>query len=465
MAESRVERDPASYRDPSGFVFRRDGVIHRQVNAPFADDWRAFADSGLYVALVDAHILVQHESVGIEAAAEPGAVDVIRPEPIPFLSFPYEWSFSQLADAARLTLRAQELALEHGMTLKDASAFNVQFIGSRPVLVDSLSFQRASDHAPWVAYRQFCEHFLAPLAVIAYRDPRAALLMRDLPDGIPVDLAARLLPARTWLRFGLASHVHLHAGAQRRAARQEGGPGEGTPAQPRRISTFQQRALLDSLRRTIDGLRWEPQTMWSGYERTTSYTADAAAAKRRLVSEHLDRFGGAWAWDIGANTGDFSQVAAAGGRRVVAVDADHGAAELHYRRLRERSDERVWSVVGDLLSPSPSLGWDLAERPSLFERANADVVLALALVHHLAMGGNVPLAAIAGTFARLGRHLILEFVPKEDPQVQRMLASRRDVFADYSLEAFRAALGPYFSVVSEDHIPGTERTLLALEHR
>jgi ribosomal protein L11 methylase PrmA len=467
MAETRVERDPASYRDPSGFIFRRDGVLYRQINAVFADDWRAFHDSGLYGALMEQRLLVAHESVGTDAAAAPGAVDIIRPEPIPFLSFPYEWSFSQLRDAALLTLRAQQIALERGMTLKDASAFNVQFIGSRPILIDSLSFERAEEGAPWVAYRQFCEHFLAPLALVAYGDARAALLMRDLPDGIPVDLASSLLPGRTRLRFGLLSHLHMHAGAQRRAARAQVATDAGgsPPARGRRMSSLQQRALLDSLRRTIDGLRWEPETTWSGYEGTTSYTPEAAQSKRRIVGEMLDRFGGEWAWDIGANTGDFSEIAASGGRRVVAVDSDPGAAELHYRRLRDRGDERIWSVVGDLRAPSPSVGWDLAERPSLFERGNADVVIALALVHHLAIGGNVPLGAIAATFARLAPRLIVEFVPKEDSQVQRMLATREDVFADYSLDHFRVALDRHYVAVTEESIPGSIRTLLALRLR
>lgn len=229
------------------------------------------------------------------------------------------------------------------------------------------------------------------------------------------------------------------------------------------MSSLQQRALLDSLRRTIEGLRWGTATTWSGYEGTTSYTPEAAEAKRRIVGEMLERFGGEWAWDIGANTGDFSEVAASGGRRVVAVDADPGAAELHYRRLRERGDERTWSVVGDLRSPSPSLGWDLTERPSLFDRANADVVLALALAHHLAIGGNVPMGAIAATFARLAPRLIVEFVPKEDPQVQRMLSTREDVFADYSLVGLKAAFRPSFTLVSESPIPGSTRTLLGFE--
>lgn len=460
MPEPRITRDPASYRDPSGFVFQRDGVVHRQVNASFEADWRLFTDSGLARELTDGGLLVPYESVGVEAAAAPGALDVIRPRQIEFLTFPYEWSFGQLRDAALLTLRAQELALERGMTLRDASAFNVQFVGARPILIDTLSFERYREGEPWVAYRQFCEHFLGPLALIAYRDPRLALLLGDLPDGIPVEMAAALLPGRTRLNLGLASHLHLHAGAQRRVRRDTPGA-----ARSPRMGRLQLRALIDGLRRTVEGLRWEPATTWSDYERTTSYSRASAEAKRRIVGELLDRLGGAWAWDIGANTGDFSDLAAGGGRRVVAIDADPGAAELHYRRLRTRGDDRIWSVVGDLRTPSPALGWGLAERPSLFDRANADVVLALALVHHLAIGGNVPLDQVATTLARLGPRVIVEFVPKEDPQVRGMLASRRDVFADYSVDGFRTALAPLFAVIGEEPIPETTRTVLTLQRR
>lgn len=208
--------------------------------------------------------------------------------------------------------------------------------------------------------------------------------------------------------------------------------------------------------------------MWTGYGRTTSYTREGADAKRRIVAEMLGTLGaaagtGAWVWDIGANTGDFSVIAADGRRQVVALDADPGAAELHYRRLRERGDERIWSVVADLRAPSPTVGWGLAERPSLFDRANADAVLALALVHHLAIGGNVPLPSVVDTFARLGPRLMVEFVPKEDPQVRRMLSARLDVFADYTLEAFRAALAERFRIVREERIPGSARILFAAE--
>ena len=188
-------------------------------------------------------------------AASPDAVAVIRPRELPLISYPYEWCFSQLREAALLTLELQRLALAAGLRLKDASAYNIQFDAGRPILIDTLSFEVGDPTEPWPAYRQFCEHFLAPLALIAYRDPRCGLMLRDFIDGIPVDLAARLMPARTRLRPGLLAHLHLHAGAQRRS--QAAGPtAEHRPA--RRMSKTGQEAILDSLRRTVEGLRWQP---------------------------------------------------------------------------------------------------------------------------------------------------------------------------------------------------------------
>ena len=221
-------RDPGSFRDPSGFVYRRDGVLLRQVNRVFADDWEAAVASGILARWQAAGRLVRHESVELAAAAEPErAIAVLRPEPVAFVSYPYEWSFGQLRDAGLLTLDLQEDAEKSGFTLRDASAYNIQFEGSRPILIDTLSLERRSGDEPWQAYRQFCQHFVAPLALMAHRDVRCGLMLRDHVDGIPLDLASTLLPGRTRLSTGLASHVHLHARAQRRYA-------GGRPAPARR---------------------------------------------------------------------------------------------------------------------------------------------------------------------------------------------------------------------------------------
>ena len=460
-------RDPGSYRDPAGFVYRRSGIIYRQIQASFADDWEHFTRAGLYDQLRDEGLILPHEEVDADLAAEPPAFCVIRPEALEFISYPYEWSFSQLKDAALLTLRAQTLAAESGMTLRDASAYNVQFQRGRPVLIDSLSFERAEEGRPWVAYRQFCEHFLAPLALMSRVDVRLGGLLRDHLEGVPLDLAARLLPGRTRFSLSLGPHIHLHARAQRQHADDgRAATGQAAGRSTATMSASRLATLIESLGSTIEGLDWAPVgTVWADYAEHTSYDDAATAAKEAAVAAALALAGGSRAWDLGANTGRYSRLAAERGYRVVALDVDPGAVERHYRRLRDEGRTDVLPLLADLGNPSPAQGWGSAERASLLSRADADVSLALALVHHLAIGANVPLSMIAALFARIAPSAIVEFVPKEDAMVQRLLASRRDIFPDYTIEGFRAAFRQEFEMVGEVPIEGTLRTLFHVRRR
>jgi hypothetical protein len=455
-------REPASYRDPSGFVFHRDGAVLRQINRSFSDEWQAFLASGLYEELSQANLLVAHEEAPLDHALTDDAHAVIRPRKLDFISYPYEWSFSQLQDAALLTLGVQERALARGMTLRDASAYNVQFQRGRPLLIDTLSFEPAVKGRPWFGYRQFCEHFLAPLALMAYQDVRAGLMLRDFLEGIPLDLAVSLLPGRTRLNFGLLTHLRMHAGAQRRAAK-AGSFDE--PTKERRVSSTGQRALLDSLRRTVEKLSYRPEgTTWSDYTTTTSYADEGARAKAEAV-ERLMRETEGPVWDLGANVGVFSRIAAGLDRRVLALDVDPAAVERNYLALRDEGEQRILPLLQDLANPSPALGWGLRERSSLVERAEDGTLLALALVHHLCIGRNVPLAALGAFLARLGRHLVLEWVPKTDPMTQRLLAVRDDVFHSYTLDGLRGAFTREFEIVEEVPIAASERVLLRLVRR
>ena len=350
------------------------------------------------------------------------------------------------------------------MRLKDASAYNIQLDAGRPILIDTLSFEAAAETEPWPAYRQFCEHFLAPLALMAHRDVRCGLMLRDFIDGIPLHLAARLLPGRTRLSLGLASHLHLHAGAQRRAANQPP-PVLGSPPRERRISATGQRALLDSLRHTVAGLKWKPTSHWTEYASTTSYSDAATASKGEIVREMLAAVGGSTAWDVGANTGVYSAMAADAGYRVIAWDQDAGSVEAHWLQVRGGSGPRILPLICDLANPSPAIGWALEERASFLDRGEPDVMLALALVHHLAIGNNVPLPGVARLFARMAPRAIVEFVPKDDPMTRRLLAARRDIFEHYSLDGFRAAFGESFRIVREGPIADSGRTIFLLERR
>lgn len=464
MPDGRVA---ASFRDPSGFVYRHEGRFHRQISRPFADAWRTASESGFFEAAMAAGELVRHESVALDAAREDGhpitddAIAVIRPDALPFISHPYEWSFSQLKDAALLTLSLQKRALDHGLWLKDASAYNVQFVDDRPIFIDTLSFEPYPAGEPWVAYQQFCRHFLAPLALIAHVHVDLSKLLRVHIDGVPLDLASRALPFRTRFKPGLLIHLHMHA---RTLATHADRPESAGSARARGISEAGLRGLVDSLESLVEKLDWKPTgTEWGDYYDATNYTDESMGRKAEVVTSFIERVDPKQVWDLGANTGRFSRLASQRGIFTVAADIDPAAVETNYREIRNSGERHLLPLVFDLTNPSPALGWDLSERESLPERGPVDLVLALALVHHLAIGNNVPLDRVARFMAGLARNLVIEFVPKSDSQVERLLATRADVFPDYTSEGFEAAFAAHFELVEAVPIEGSERTVYLFE--
>jgi len=454
----------ASYRDPAGFVFTRDGALYRQVNPAGRGDYDLLMSSGLYAALAGAGELIGHEEVDAGLSPDGRAYRVIRPSRVGFISYPYEWSFSQLRDAALLTLRLQKTAMRHGMSLKDATPYNVAFDGGRPIFIDTLSFERLEPGAPWVAYRQFCESFLAPLALMSHVNICLGRLLRSELEGVPLDLASALLPLRTRFRPGVLVHLHLHAAMQRRMSRPRP---SGPPAAPRRpLTRSAVPALVDSLERTVQALRWMPAgTVWGDYYERTNYSEAAFDHKRHLVDAALERLKPATVWDLGANDGTFSRLASRRGILTIAFDLDPAAVEKNYREVVRTRDRHLVPLLMDLTNPSASCGWAHAERASLESRGPADLALALALVHHLAIAHNVPLPRIAAYLASIARALVIEFVPKHDSQVQRMLASRKDVFAAYSQDAFEAAFAERFTIREAVPVRGSERVLYTMVRR
>ncbi len=454
-------RTTASFRDPSGFLFQSDGVLYRQVNRGYQADYDTLMESGLYQDLVDAQMLVRHDDVTGRFPTNTQRYRVIQPEPIPFISYPYEWCFGQLRDAGLLTLTIQRRALRYGMTLKDASAFNIQFIDGRPIFIDTLSFERYQEGRPWAPYRQFCQHFLAPLLLMSKRDIRLGQLWRFYLDGIPLDLASTLLGSYGYRSLGTWIHVRLHARAQRRFA--------APPASHARrlgVSRMALLGLLDSLESTIRRLTWSPAGItWSNYYCQTNYTVRAFAFKRSFVDEALHRYTPRTVWDLGANVGIFSRLASHRGAVTIAFDADPGAVEANYRRVVQTRETHLLPLCLDLTNPSSRAGWACEERMSLLDRGPTDMAFALALIHHLVIGNNVPLSSIAAFFARLCNILVIEFIPKTDSQVRSMLAARRDIFGSYDEANFREAFAHHFEQLSEARIPDSARSLYVLRVR
>ena len=325
------------------------------------------------------------------------------------------------------------------------------------MLIDTLSFTGYQDGSPWIAYGQFCRHFLAPLALMAYRDVRLAALLRTNIDGIPLDLASRLLPTRTRVKPGLVMHLHAHAASQKKHEK------AGRTAKRPTVSKKNLVGIIDSLRSVVQGLKWKlPVTEWGDYYDNTNYSDDSLLQKKKLVEDFLIRAEATTVWDLGANNGFFSRIASDRGLPTLASDIDPVAVELNYLDVRRNEETNLLPLVLDLTNPSPALGWAHSERMSFLERGPVDLVIALALVHHLAISNNVPLDQLARFFAEIGHWLILEFVPKRDSKVQRLLATREDVFPHYTEDDFEAVFSASFDVVEKSPVPGSERTLYLL---
>ncbi|MEM9952775.1 MAG: SAM-dependent methyltransferase [Chloroflexota bacterium] len=449
---------PSSFRDPAGFIYRKDNILYRQVTQQGAGDYDAFMKR-LYPALVERGLIVQHTEVSHEFAYSDDAHQVLRPELIPFISYPYEWTFEQLKDAALLTLRVQKIAMKLGFILKDASAYNIQFIGTKPIFIDTLSFAKYEVGQPWEAYQQFCQHFLAPLALASYRDPQLIRLLRNNVDGIALKIASQLLPWTTRLRPSIQMHIHFHARLQERSQK---GENDATNERKSKVATKSIENIVSDLQALVKSLQWTSDTTpWEDYYEGDSYIDIAFDNKKSLVKRYIDEVHPAIVWDLGANAGEFSQLT---NTTTIAWDFDEGAVQRHYQTLKAQSNETILPLVQDLMNPSPDIGWMNTERDGLLKRAQGtDLVMALALIHHIAIANNVPLASFAEFLSQIAPHAIVEFVPKSDAKVQLLLRDRRDIFPDYTQAGFEQAFSIYYDVVHAENIADSERILYLLK--
>jgi SAM-dependent methyltransferase len=456
--------DPGSFRDPDSRVFLAGDGVYRLLSERGRDDWLALREAAVFAEATAGGTLVATEAV--ERAAVPGldgepAAAILRHERIPFVSYPYEWTFGMLRDAALLQLDLLARALEDGLILKDSSPYNVQWRGAQPVFIDVGSFERLRPGEPWVGYRQFCMLFLYPLMLTAFRGVPFQPWLRGSLEGIAPADAARLLARRDRLRRGVMTNVVLHARLERRYAAVQGravkrelrGAGFGAELV---------KANVRKMRRLVERLSWAPDTTaWTQYGDDDGYAAADREAKAAFVRAAAARRPRRLVWDLGANDGDYARIAAdAGCAHVVAMDADHPTVELLYRALRGEDERRIVPLVVDVCDPSPGLGWRGRERAPLLDRGHPDLVLCLALVHHLAITRNVPLSDVVDWLHGLGGELVVELPTREDPMVQRLLAAKNEgAHGDYDLEAFERALGAAFEIRRREALPSGTRVL------
>ncbi len=450
--------EASSFRDSSGFLFHQDGKLYRQINQSYKDEYDHLIDSGLYSSLVDAKLLIPHEEVNIQPLVKEKGYKVIQPDFISFISYPYEWSFSQLKHAALTTLEIQKKALDYEMTLKDSSAYNIQFRNGKAILIDTLSFERYKEGQPWMAYRQFCSHFLAPLALMSHRDIRLNQLSRIYLDGIPLDLANKLLPMRTLSMFSLLSHIHLHAKTQKHYESKQ--TKVKKQSMPRRSFV----GIIESLYSGVSKLKWNPEgTEWADYYKDTNYSEAAFEHKKQIVKKFIEKIKPNSVWDLGANTGEFSRLASEMGINTISFDIDPAAVEKNYLNSIEKKETKLLPLILDLTNPSPNIGWNNNERKSLLQRGPVDTILALALIHHLAISNNLPLTKIVEFFKTTCNHLIIEFIPKTDSQVIRLLSTREDIFEDYTLKKFEDEFTKEFIIKEKINLDESGRTIYWME--
>lgn len=461
VKSQKTKREPSSFRDPSGYVYYRGKTVFRQVNRSYKKNFDLLYSSGLYKALVQQRYLLAHTRLAKKHSTSQNVYVTLSTDMIPFVSYPYEWTFSQLKDAALLTLQVQEMALQYGMSLKDASCYNIQFLDGKPVLIDLLSFQQYEVGRPWTAYKQFCQHFLGPLLLMSIVDVRLNQLLKIHLDGIPLDLVGKLLPKRTLFSFSIASHIHFHAKKQQQFANSQ-----KIYQTARSLSKIALLGIIDSLKTTISKLSYRKKgTEWGEYYTFTNYSDRAFKQKKKLVEKYIQIAKPKTVWDIGANTGEFSRIASQQNIFTVSADLDPIAVEKNYLHVKKHQEKNILPLIIDLTNPSPAIGWANIERQSLIERGPADLVMVLALIHHLAISNNLPLNNIADFCHKIGTFLIIEFVPKEDSQVIRLLSQREDIFGEYSQENFEKVFGQYFNLLKKKSIPGTKRFLYLMKRK
>lgn len=458
------EFDPGSFKDPEGRVFAHRGGIYRTLSQAAATRMRRLQDDGTLADLeargwLIASRVADAATEGLSTASVGDSV--MRHDRIETQTYPFEWSFDMLRDAALVTLDLIAHGLGRSLILKDSTAYNLAFHDGRMVFFDTLSIEPYEDGAPWDGYAQFCREFLFPLLLTSYRGVEFHPLVRGTLSGLPVRQFARLMGIRDTVRPGVLKHVVLQAKLERSF--------KDTDAEMR--SSFQTMkfsgamiaANVAGLRKLISGLSYSAgDSIWGDYAASHSYNASDEAVKREFVSAAVDRLAPGQLIDLGGNIGDYSLLVADRVARVLCVDIDPACVNTLYRRVREGGVTNVVPIVGDLLNPSPALGWNLTERRDLFTRVRSDAFLALALVHHLCIGGNIPLVQVVEALHRIAPSGVVEWVDKEDAMVRRMLRNRPDVFSDYTWETFRAELSRWFTVAETAETHGGARRLCLL---
>lgn len=461
-----VKRIAGSFRDPSGFVFFRNDEVFRSIDDECHTLLAELAGEGKLTQWVDRQLIVGTEFI------EPGDLfdelqnelpetkHFLRHERVPLVTYPYEWTVSMLADAGKHTIDLQIELLQNGCSLKDATAYNVQFVDGKPTMIDIASIEKPSRLDVWFALGQFLQMFVYPLLLTRKRGWDLRSYFQSNLNGRDIGSVARSFSVLERLSPGLLLDLTIPWWLHQMSEKRQGSKRE--VLEKNVTSTSAQIINLKRLRRKIEKLAsgYRTSGVWSDYTKICNYDEEADAAKKKLVRRILTQNKPAEVLDLGCNTGTYSFLAAECGARVTAVDGDHDAIEVLYRRLRANPTS-INPMVVDMGNPSPAIGYMNVERSSFLERSNPDCVMALALMHHLLVSANMSLDAICKQMHSITqRDLIIEFVPTDDSMFQRLMNYRVDLYQHINLDACLAAFENKFELLEQYPIAGSKRTLL-----
>ena len=453
--------EPGSFRDRNGRVLYHDGKVYRLLSRRSLADWQELSRSRFYSELVQEGHIVETRRVDFSVLPDfdaGGWAALLEHKRVPFVSYPYEWSFEMLRRAALLHLQLLSKSLLEDMILKDATAFNIQWSGTKPVFIDIPSFEQLPPGTPWMGYRQFCQLFLFPLFLQAHKNLPFHSWLRGSLDGISPESCRAVMSLRDLFRPGVFLHVHLQNRFQRRYA----GRKESTKGQLKELGfgkTMIQKNL-ESLQKVVERLKWEPlDSAWSAYAIQHTYQAADHQTKKEFVARATGVRRRSLAWDLGCNIGNFTRILARHSDYVVALDQDHVSIDRLFTRLSDESCRNVLPLVFNLADPSPDLGWRCSERKRLESRGSPDLILALALVHHVVIGANVPLSEFISWLSGFPAELVIEFVAKDDPMVQALLRNKADQYSEYDLGIFRRLLASRYEILEEQPLTSGTRVL------
>lgn len=451
----------SSFRDPSGFVFNDAGTFKRLVSPIYFKQYHELKNSGFYNKLFEAGLLIPHEEI-----SESKIEIILKPEHILFITYPYEWSFNQYKEAALLTLKLQKYSLEHGFSLKDASAYNVTFHKGRAVFLDTLSFDFYRENAPWRAYKQFVSHFLGPLVLSHYHGSRQLMLMSNYLDGIPLKLISSMLPKKTKFSPFLYSNIHLPAKFEAKYSHDS-----KVQSKKGKLSKAGQIKIVDSLYAYIKDLKLNEISEWGDYYSKINYSDTAFSKKAELVNGWVKSLAPKTVMDLGGNDGTFVRRLACKIEQALVCDIDNNAVDFNYVQMKKQKESYMLPMVIDILNPSPAIGLNNEERASFIDRITnfgPDITLALAIIHHMTLSGNVPFELSVKFFSKFSKYLIIEFPLGGDSWVERLLDTKdefRDHFDFYTLENFEKAYEKHFKLLEKVQIPGSNRVMYLMKNK